>query len=238
MSARFRHMAARLWPDSLFRRLAIILFAGLLAAHVLSFGLVALNVFGPSNESSDDYFMRWIATAVAILDRVKPEERPAWLDRLARPTYRYVLRDGGEIEAAPPKRRQENLARLRAMMGPGHDAKSVFYLDPLNQRRLGWLIHLKDGSPLMLEFVARRTVISHWLRTALAVQLCLLAFFTWVAVKLATQPLARLERAVNSLGSDLRGEPLPEDGPKELACAVTAFNAMQRRIAEQAVERI
>ncbi len=97
MSARFRRMAARLWPDSLFRRLAIILFAGLLAAHVLSFGLVALNVFGPSDELSDDYFMRSVATAVAILDRVKPEERPAWLDRLAQTTYRYVLGGGGEV---------------------------------------------------------------------------------------------------------------------------------------------
>ncbi len=238
MNVRSRRMAARLWPDSLFRRLAIILFGGLLAAHVLSFGLVALNVFGPSNESSDDYFIRWIATAVAILDRVAPEERPAWLDRLARPTYRYVLRDEGEIEAAPPERRQENLARLRAMMGADHDAKSVFYLDPLNQRRLGWLVHLKDGTPLMLEFVAHRTVVSPWLPTALAVQLLALAFLTWVAVKLATQPLVRLERAVNSLGSDLRGKLLPEDGPKEVARAATAFNAMQRRIAEQAVERI
>jgi signal transduction histidine kinase len=238
MSARFRRMAARLWPDSLFRRLAIILFAGLLAAHVLSFGLVALNVFGPSNEVSDDYFLRWVATAVAILDRVKPEERPAWLERLARPTYRYVVRDGGETEAAPPKRRQQSLARLRAMLGADHDAKSVFYLDPLNRRRLGWLVHLKDGSPLMLEFLGQRTIISPWLPAALAVQLCLLAFFTWVAVKLATQPLARLEHAANSLGSDLRGEPLPEDGPKEVARAAAAFNAMQRRIAEQAVERI
>jgi signal transduction histidine kinase len=239
-------MAARLWPDSLFRRLAIILFAGLLAAHVLSFGLVALNIFGPSNESSDDYFMRSIATAVAILDRVKPEERPAWLDRLARPAYRYVVREGGEIEAAPPKRRQENLARLRAMLGSDHDATTVFYLDPLNRQRLGWLIHLKDGSPLMLEFAAPRrvispllpTLVSPWLPAALTVQLCFLALFTWVAVKLATQPLARLEHAANSLGSDLRGEPLPEDGPKEVARAATAFNAMQRRIAEQAVERI
>jgi signal transduction histidine kinase len=238
MSARFRHMTACLWPDSLFRRLAIILFVGLLAAHVLSFGLVALNVFGPSDEVSRDYFIRWVAMAVAILDRVKPEERPAWLDRLARPTYRYALRDEGEIEAAPPRRRQENLARLRAMMGDGHDAKSVFYLDPLNRRRLGWLIHLKDGSPLMLEFLGQRTIISPWLPAALAVQLCFLAFFTWVAVKLATQPLARLEHAANSLGSDLRGEPLPEDGPKEVARAATAFNTMQRRIAEQAVERI
>ena len=39
---------------------------------------------------------------------------------------------------------------------------------------------------------------------------------------------ARLERAVNSLGSDLRGEPLPEDGPKEVARAAAAFNAMSR----------
>jgi signal transduction histidine kinase len=245
MSAGCRRMAARLWPDSLFRRLAIILFAGLLSAHVLSFGLVALNVFGPSSELSDDYFMRWIATAVAILDRVKSEERPAWLDRLARPAYRYVLRDEGEIEAAPPKRRQENLARLRAMLGAGHDANSVLYLDQ-DRRQVGWLVHLKDGSPLMLQFVAPRTIISPflptlispWLPAALAVQLCLLAFFTWVAVKLATQPLARLERAANSLGSDLRGELLPEDGPQEVARAATAFNAMQRRIAGQAVERI
>ena len=91
---------------------------------------------------------------------------------------------------------------------------------------------------MTIEYLARRTVISPWLPAALAVQLCLLAFFTWVAVKLATQPLARLEHAANSLGSDLRGEPLPEDGPKEVARAATAFNAMQRRIAEQAVERI
>ena len=237
MSARFRHMVARLWPDSLFRRLAIILFAGLLAAHVLSFGLVALNVFGPSNELSDDYFMRWIATAVAILDRVKPEERPAWLDRLARPTYRYVLNDGGEVFEPLERRGEVFIAGLRSELGADHDADYV-YFDPPKRSKRGMLIHLKDGSPLTIEYLARKTVISPWLPAALAVQLCLLALFTWVAVKLATQPLARLERAANSLGSDLRGELLPEDGPKEVARAATAFNAMQRRIAGQAVERI
>jgi signal transduction histidine kinase len=237
MSARFRRMAARLWPDSLFRRLAIILFAGLLAAHVLSFGLVALNVFGPSNEVSDDYFMRWVAMAVAILDRVKPEERPAWLERLARPTYRYVLKGGGEVYEPPTPRWQASIAGLRAELGAGHDVNNV-YLDPPKRSKRGLLIHLKDGSPLTIEFLGQRTIISPWLPAALAVQLCLLAFFTWVAVKLATRPLARLERAANSLGSDLRAAPLPEDGPKEVARAATAFNAMQRRIAEQAVERI
>jgi signal transduction histidine kinase len=237
MSVRFQRIAARLWPDSLFRRLGVILFAGLLAAHVLSFALVALNVFGPSNESSDDYFMRWVATAVAILDRVEPEERPAWLDRLDRSTYRYALKDGGEVYQPLKRRGEVFLAGLRAELGAGRDANYV-YLDPPKRSKRGMLIHLKDGSPLTIEFLGQRTVISPWLPAALAIQLCLLAFFTWVAVKLATQPLARLERAANSLGSELRGELLPEDGPKEVARAATAFNAMQRRIAEQAAERI
>jgi hypothetical protein len=114
-------MAARLWPDSLFRRLAIILFAGLLAAHLLSFGLVALNVFGPSGEQSSHYFMRSVATEVAILDWVKPEERPAWLDRFAKPAYRYVL--GGHGEAYEPLRPRGKafLAALKAELGAGHD---------------------------------------------------------------------------------------------------------------------
>jgi signal transduction histidine kinase len=118
------------------------------------------------------------------------------------------------------------------MLGPDHDVNS------LSRPRWGFLIRLKDGSPLMLQPFARRTVISPWLPAAFAVQLFALAFLTWIAVKLATQPLVRLERAANILGSDLRGAPLPEDGPKEVARAATAFNAMQRRIAGQAVERI
>jgi signal transduction histidine kinase len=99
-------------------------------------------------------------------------------------------------------------------------------------------MHLKDGSPLTLEIFEQGAVISPWLPAALAIQLCIIAFFVWVAVKLATQPLARLEHAANSLGSDLHGEPLPEDGPQEVARAATAFNAMKRRITEQVAERI
>jgi signal transduction histidine kinase len=230
-------MAARLWPDSLFGRLAMILFSGLLAAHVLAFVLIALDLIAIEDELGSKFAAVDIAGSVAILDYVKPEERPAWLDRLSRLHYRYVLRDGGELEAEPPKRRQANIERLRALLGPAHDANFV-YFDPPTRLRRGILMHLKDGSPLTLEIFWQGPVISPWLPAALAVQLCIIAFFVWVAVKLATQPLARLEHAANSLGSDLRGEPLPEDGPQEVARAATAFNAMQRRIAEQVAERI
>jgi len=238
MSAGFRRMAARLWPDSLFGRLAVILFSGLVAAHVLAFVLIALDRIAIIDDLGHKFSGADIADAIAILDYVKPEERPAWLDRLARRDYRYALRDEGEIEAGPfSKRRQANIALLRERLGAGLDAKFV-YFDPPKRLRRGVLIHLRDGSPLTVEILAQPAIISPWLPAALAVQLGILAFFVWVAVKLATQPLARLEYAANSLGSDLRGEPLPEDGPKEVARAATAFNAMQRRIAEQAAERI
>jgi signal transduction histidine kinase len=238
MSARFRRMAARLWPDSLFGRLAMILFSGLVAAHVLAFGLIVLDRTAIAEDLGDKFTIFDIAASVAILDYIKPEERPAWLHRLARHDYRYVLRDGGEVAAEPSyTRRQVNLARFRAVLGAGHDA-NIVYRDASERSKTGLLIHLKDGSPLMIQGVTQGVIISPWLPAALAVQLCILAFFVWVAVKLATQPLARLERAANSLGSDLRGEPLPEDGPKEVARAATAFNVMQRRIAEQVAERI
>jgi len=238
MNARFRRMAARLWPDSLFGRLAMILFSGLVAAHVLAFVLIVLDRSAVAEDLSDKFTIMDIANAVAILDYIKPDERVAWLDRLARRDYRYVLGGGGEIEAEPSsKRRQLNIARLRTVLGAGHDANFfTFDLSKLPRRAL--LIHLRDGSPLTLEVLTQKAVISPWLPAALAVQLGILAFFVWVAVKHATQPLARLERAANSLGSDLRGELLPENGPKEVARTAIAFNVMQRRIAEQVAERV
>jgi signal transduction histidine kinase len=238
MNARFRRMAARFWPDSLFGRLAMILFSGLVAAHVLAFGLIVLDRIALVDDLGDKFALVDIADSVAILDYIKPEERPAWLDRLARRDYRYVLRDEGEIEAEPTsKRRQVNIARFRTQLGAGHDAQFV-YLDPPRRSRRGLLMHLKDGSPLTLEPLTQKLIISPWLPAALAVQLCIIAFVVWIAVRHATQPLARLEHAANSLGPDLRGELLPENGPKEVARTAAAFNVMQRRIAEQVAERI
>ena len=238
MNARFRRMAARLWPASLFGRLAMILFFGLVTAHVLAFVLIVVDRSAVVEDLSDKFTIVDIADSVAILDYVKPEERPGWLERLARIDYRYVLNDEGELQAdKSPKRRLANIARLRTVLGSGHDAEFV-YLDPPTRSRRGIRMHLKDGSPLTLEALSQKPVISPWLPAALAVQLCILAFFVWIAVKHATQPLARLEHAANSLGSDLRGEPLPENGPKEVARTAVAFNAMQRRIAEQVAERI
>src|ERR1700744_2197955 len=151
MSTGFRRMAACLWPDSLFGRLALILFSGLVAAHVLAFVLIVLDRYAIEDELGSKYAAVDIADAVAFLDYIKPEERPAWLDRLARRDWRYVLRDeGGELDAEPPQRRQRNIAHLRVTLGPGHDANFV-YFDPPTRSRRGILRHRKDGSPIPME---------------------------------------------------------------------------------------
>jgi signal transduction histidine kinase len=237
VSARFRRLAARLWPDSLFGRLSMILFSGLVAAHVLAFVLIVLDRIALQDGLGAEYAAVDIANSVAILDYVKPEERPDWLDRLSRRDYRYVFGTSGEIETDPPSKRRANIAHLQDLLGPDHDANFVL-LGPSTRSQRGVRIHLKDGSALTLEIIGQRAIVSPWLPAALVAQLCIIAFFVWLGVKLTTQPLGRLEHAANRLGPDLRGELLPEDGPKEVARAAIAFNLMQRRIAEQVAERI
>jgi signal transduction histidine kinase len=79
--------------------------------------------------------------------------------------------------------------------------------------------------------------VSPWVAIALTLQLAVLGLFTWIAVRIATEPLSRLQRAADALGPDLNGTPLPQDGPNEVARAAGAFNAMQRRIADHLAER-
>jgi len=120
MSARFRHMAARLWPDSLFGRLAIILFSGLVAAHVLAFVWIVLDHMAIEDELGNKFAAVDIAEAVAILDYVKPDERPA-----AKPCPRTRHGCRGHHQNArdrPPRTHiADNCSTSRAIVsGPAH----------------------------------------------------------------------------------------------------------------------
>lgn len=58
----------------------------------------------------------------------------------------------------------------------------------------------------------------------------LVALAALVAVAREARPLIRLAQAVDDLGTDLRGRPLPEDGAPEVRRLVRALNRMQERI--------
>jgi signal transduction histidine kinase len=226
------------WPSSLLGRIALILFCGLSAAHVLSLGLLLYDRAQTVSAMMVAYLAKDIASSVAMLDRLPAAERPQWLSKLDRRNYNYRL----DPPPAQPLAASSTATGIAAIvgreLGPARAitaAAPSAFADPL---RFDLHLKLADGSPLAIEVMPPETGLSPWVLSALAAQLALLGLFSWIAVREATKPLARLADAADALGPDLQGQPLAEDGPKEVAHAAKAFNAMQRRIAEHVAERV
>lgn len=227
-------------PRSLFGRLALILFTGLALAHALSLTLILDERAEKDLTLKRTFIARDIAASIAVLDRVPSDERAGWLDKLNRQTYWYLL---DRPPRGAPTPQQPVLAEMVAAL-----TSSIALVEPItvtksighSQGTPPGLVHLhmrlSDGSPLTVVQIPPKREIS--LGLPVAGSLALIAVFTWVAVRLAVRPLAELARAANELGPDLQTAPLKEDGPTEVAHAATAFNAMQRRIAEHVAERI
>ncbi|KFF36397.1 ATPase [Pseudomonas aeruginosa VRFPA01] len=203
-------------PRSLAARLALILFAGLVLAYGLSFASQFYERYQTAKHMMLDSLEQDVAISVAMLDRLTPAERQAWLPRLERRTYRYRL-----IE--------------RALDGQYPLAlQTVTDSRPHFQVRLS----LRDGSPLTIDVTPAPVPLSGWLPLVLLVQLALLLLCTGLAVRTAIGPLTRLVKAVEHLDPNRPAQPLAETGPREVAHAAAAFNAMQVRIAEHLKERM
>jgi signal transduction histidine kinase len=80
--------------------------------------------------------------------------------------------------------------------------------------------------------------LADWLPYVLIAQLLLLILCTGLAVRLAIRPLLRLANAAAALDPNKKAARLEETGPKEVAYAATAFNAMRDRIAHYLEERV
>ena len=228
--------ALRWWPQTLFARLTVILVVGLVLAHALSFYLVVYERSQASSTMMLGYLEQDIASSVALLERLPVTERQDWLPRLARSNYHFLL-SPGQAGAAPDTARTRRVsASISRALAPQYTVSSN--LLPGSNDQLQMHLQLRDGSPLTLELRLNRMVLSPWLLAVLAAQLLLICACTWLAVRLATRPLAQLASAADTLGPDLKADRLPEVGPTEVARAATAFNAMQDRIAASVSERM
>ena len=87
-------LARLAWPRTLFARVLAILIAGLVLAHVLSFGVIMVERWMASKEMMLNYLESDVASSVALLDRIPAAERPLWLPRLARRYYHFSLEPG------------------------------------------------------------------------------------------------------------------------------------------------
>jgi signal transduction histidine kinase len=226
----------RLRPRTLFTRLTLILFTGLLLAHLLSFWLV----FSERTQSSMGMMLRFtsmdVASSVAIIDRLPAQERASWLAKLNRKNYRYGLEpisDSAPIDsrAVPPI-----VGAIITALGPGYASTASAKIITAHHALLQ--LHLHDGAPLSVDLSYSPAPLPAWLLPLLATQFAALGVLCWFAVRQATRPLAQLARAADALGRDGQGEALAEDGPLEVARAALAFNSMQRRISHYLSERM
>ncbi|WP_317204684.1 ATP-binding protein [Janthinobacterium sp.] len=226
---------SRLWPRSLFGRLTLILVCGLLLAHGLSFGLILYQQAQASKMSMLYALGKDVASSVAILERLPPSERPAWLDKLERRNYRFLL---GPVPEGAPLRAplvNEVMESVQGALDAAYSVTTTAGPDP-RQKRIDIHLKLSDGTPLTIALRPAPMPLAAWLVPIFLIQLVVLILFMWWAVRLATRPLAQLAAAADRMGP--AAPPLPEHGPLEVALAAVAFNAMQRRIAEFLAERM
>ncbi|MGV2292421.1 HAMP domain-containing sensor histidine kinase [Trinickia sp. YCB016] len=225
------------WPRTLFARLALILCVGLVLAQTMSFWLTVTERDAATEHMMMNYVDREVASSVALLDHLPPDERAAWLPRLARRSYGFIL-GPGETGNPPDARLSEQVARA-IDDGIGKAYPLTVNAIPGTREHLQVHLRLSDGSPLTIDIRPISGIpLSGWLPVVLVLQLAVLAACCWLAVRVATRPLHQLAKAADTLGPDLKASRLPEEGPSEVARAARAFNAMQDRIGLYMTERM
>jgi signal transduction histidine kinase len=223
-------------PATLRWRLFLILFAGLAAAHALSFGFQFVERYISARSVMLGSLEKDVGTSIAMLDRLPADERPQWLQMLARPNYAYEL--GAGQRGVPEIGSRGSLIAETIRDGAGRRFPVVVETIPGPGRHLQAHVTLTDGSIITIDICPEIKPLAPWLPLVLLVQLVLLILCTWFAVRSAIRPLLRLANAAESL--DLGGQTarLEESGPAEVAYAAAAFNAMRDRIARHLEERV
>ena len=225
------------WPRTLFARLTLILCIGLVLAQTLSFWLTMTERDQTMTNVMAGYVEREVASSVALLDHLPASERAAWLPRLARRSYEFILGPG--LGGQPPDARLSALLAKSIADGIGTRYPLTANAIPGDAERLQVHLQLSDGTPLTIDVRPMSSLpLSPWLPLVLLLQLAVLAICCWLAVRLLTRPLHDLALAADTLGPDLKAARLPEDGPSEVARAAKAFNAMQDRMAMYVTERM
>ena len=227
---------SRWLPRTIASRLYLILFAGLLFAHGLSFGLLFYERYESATSMLMSNLEQDVVVAVNLLDQLPPAERARWLPMLKRRTFHYMLGPGQEGGPVTGDTSRDMVGMIATTLGSRYPITA----NAVSAEPERFQVHLKlsDGSPMVIEVQPSLMPLAKWLPYVLVAQVILLLLCTWAAVRLATRPLQRLASAAEALSPSGNGERLREGGPTEVANAVAAFNAMQDRIAEYMKERL
>lgn len=225
------------WPYTLRSRFFLILLCGLAIAYGLSFTILFLERYMSAKFVMLGTLESDLATSIAVIDRLPADERPQWLDRLSRGSYRLVLGPG--LPGVPDMSGRGAEIAERIEDAAGHRFPLSVEAIPGDGGRLQGHLTLSDGSALTIDVTPRGVMpLAAWLPYVFALQMALLGLCTWFAVRQAFRPLGEFAAAADALDPNAKGQPMREDGPSEVAHAARAFNAMRERIAHHLEERV
>ena len=224
------------WPRTLASRLSLIFLIGLILAQGLSFGAQYYERYQTAKSTMLGNLETDVSTSVAILDRLPAAERPAWLPKLARHNYGYLLDEGQPGQPMDLTDAPVSVSSIQEAIGQAY----ALTFNQIPGPKMHYQAHLRlgDGSPLTIDVRPAMMPLSLWLPVVLLGQLALLIGCTWLAVRIAVGPLTRLAGAVETLDPNVHSVRLDEKGPTEVVHAAKAFNAMQDRIAAYLKERM
>ena len=236
-------MIKRVIPDTLLGRALAVLLFGVVISHVAGLLIYLtdhshlLTLWGGQKMAAE------ISAITRIVDSRGGTERLWVLNTLQRPDLHL------ELTAQPPASRSEEDWRAEALrtyileyLGRPRNADVLIsYREPatessglahVSSEQIAVAIVLTDGSWLTASAPLPAAAL-HWsteLATSMTVMvLVVLPLAAW-AIRSAVAPLRDFAQAAEKLGLDVRSNPLPENGPRELRLASRALNDMQTRI--------
>lgn len=227
-----------LWPGSLFGRLLLILFGGLVLAQLISTAVFWLDREAFAFRGSAARAAQRVTDLIQTLEQLPPAQREHLARTLARPGYSF----GFVLPAAIPSPSQSN-RELTAMLNQRLRAQSSTRAPTAYVTRNSAAsspdtyealvtAYLRDGTPLAvkLSLSSRPRNFLSGMLTRLAGLLLPMLVLIVLAVRWVTRPLTTLANAADELGRNIAAAPLAEHGPLEVRRAARAFNTMQERL--------
>ncbi|MGA9854134.1 MAG: ATP-binding protein [Gammaproteobacteria bacterium] len=244
----------RVWPQSLFGRLVLVLITGLIVAQIIA-TLLGLHERAQALVTfSNQQYVQRDADAVRLMETLPFGERAQVAGILTSPRLTVTLSastDAAPVRAIPSDTVAEEFqVQLRKSL-PGHVVRGYLRHIPVPRGvqiasfKPGYRTHsviqvkLKDGSWVIFDHL-RPLQLAGWpypLLVDIIVLLTAVIMLSLIAVRWMTRPLSVLSSAADELGRDIRHSPVPETGPAEVRRAARAFNEMQNRLVQYVEDR-
>lgn len=224
------------WPRSLTSQLSLLFCFAVILAQLITFTTLFYERYDSTKSTMLSNLESDISTSVAILNFLPAKDREHWLSTLQRRHYSYQL---GADNTRSPIADSELTPAALALYNALHDQYNLrFTKAPDTPDSIQAEVKLDDGALITIDIHATVRPLSSWLIIVFLLQLSLATIFARLAVMTVLYPFNRLVKAVEKLAPEGPLVHLDENGPREIANAAHAFNAMQKRIAGYLAERV